>query len=333
MPRIGLRDNLTPSPPQRPDAMLTTCPECRTRFRVSQAQLERRRGLVRCGRCSAVFNAYDTLLLELTPPVPDEAASKPAMQAQARPVPPDAAVAHQAADKKRSPPSFDRALRAQAAASDGERLLAARSRAPAEPTTASTAAAKPAAAVSKSALSPSVTSEDILLSALPVRESILPSWQSILWMLASLLLTSTLLLQTIYFFHAEIVTAWPEARPVLTRACRIIGCTLPLPRDLSALRFEASFLETDPEDSSRAVLRVSLSNRSDQSVAWPHLILTLTDVHDMPVAQRPFSPSEYLSDAALEARGIAPGEEHEIRLDLELKGLSAYGYKLDKQYP
>lgn len=313
--------------------MLTICPECRTRFRVSQAQLERRRGLVRCGRCSAVFNAYDTLLLELTPPAPDEAAPRPTARAQARPVLPDAAATHQAANKARTPPPApDRPLRAQAAAAGGDRLLAARPRASVDTTTDSSAAAK-SAGVPKGPLSPSATSEDILLSALPVRKSILPSWQSILWMLANLLLTSTLLLQTVYFFHAEIATVWPEIRPILTRACRIIGCTLPLPRDLSALRFEASSLETDPENRSRAVLHVSLSNRSDRSVAWPHLILTLTDVRDMPVAQRPFSPSEYLSDAALEARGITPGEEREIRLDLELEGLSAYGYKLDKQYP
>lgn len=49
--------------------MQTTCPECRTTFRVNQDDLGARRGLVRCGHCNAVFNAYDTLLPELeTPP-------------------------------------------------------------------------------------------------------------------------------------------------------------------------------------------------------------------------------------------------------------------------
>lgn len=314
--------------------MLTTCPECHTCFRVSQAQLDHRRGLVRCGRCSAVFNAYDTLLPELTTPVSDEAVSMPAVQAPTETLLPDTAVPEQAADVERSTPSPDGDLRVEADGSDGDRFLAARLRAPAETTTAPTAIAEPATDAPEGAPSPSETSEDILLSALPVaRKRTLPGWRSALWLLASLLLTSTFLLQTTYFLRAEITAARPETRPILERACRTIGCTLPLHRDPSALRFDASSLETDPEDGSRAVLRVSLSNRSDRTVAWPHLILIMTDVRDMPVAQRPFPPSEYLSDTDLEARGMAPGEEREVRLDLELKGLSAYGYKLDKQYP
>lgn len=37
--------------------MFTRCPECHTAFRVTVAQLKARDGLVRCGRCNAVFRA------------------------------------------------------------------------------------------------------------------------------------------------------------------------------------------------------------------------------------------------------------------------------------
>ncbi len=36
---------------------VTQCPQCGTRFKVSQAQRESHQGMVRCGRCQAVFNA------------------------------------------------------------------------------------------------------------------------------------------------------------------------------------------------------------------------------------------------------------------------------------
>jgi len=36
---------------------VTQCPECGTRFKVSQAQLDTHEGMVRCGRCQAIFNA------------------------------------------------------------------------------------------------------------------------------------------------------------------------------------------------------------------------------------------------------------------------------------
>lgn len=39
----------------------TTCPHCRTVFRVNPVDLGRREGLVKCGRCGAVFNGYETV--------------------------------------------------------------------------------------------------------------------------------------------------------------------------------------------------------------------------------------------------------------------------------
>lgn len=51
--------------------MYTRCPECRTPFRITRAQLAARAGLVRCGRCDAVFRAHEQLL---EPPVSSPAA-------------------------------------------------------------------------------------------------------------------------------------------------------------------------------------------------------------------------------------------------------------------
>lgn len=45
--------------------MYTRCPQCKTTFTVSQAQLEERDGLVRCGHCAGVFRATDELVSAL----------------------------------------------------------------------------------------------------------------------------------------------------------------------------------------------------------------------------------------------------------------------------
>lgn len=324
--------------------MLTTCPECHTSFRVSQAQLDQRRGLVRCGRCSAVFNAYDTLLPELAAPVREEAAPAPAEAAPAGTAQPprplsDATPAAGGSAEIPTPPAAESAPAAITHRPDGDEFRAAWLRTPSEPRKAPhetlEASAGLASAVGPASPLPAAeTADAILLSALPTgRKRGLPGWRGTLWFLASLILTLSFLLQITYFLRAEIAASWPQTRPSLEEACRLLGCRLPLPQDVSALRLEASSLETDPEDPTHATLRVSLSNRSDRTVAWPHLVLILTDVRDLPVAQRPFPPSVYLTDAGDEALGMAPGEEREIRLDLELKGLTAYGYKLDMQYP
>src|SRR5450830_1489249 len=44
------------------DSFVTQCPHCQTRFRVSHAQLNVARGVVRCGSCLQVFNAARQLL-------------------------------------------------------------------------------------------------------------------------------------------------------------------------------------------------------------------------------------------------------------------------------
>lgn len=53
--------------------MHTRCPKCRTTFRVTQAQLDAREGLVRCGRCAAVFSATEHLV---SAPAPRRAPSR-----------------------------------------------------------------------------------------------------------------------------------------------------------------------------------------------------------------------------------------------------------------
>lgn len=40
---------------------ITQCPQCGTRFKVTEAQLDAHEGLVRCGRCHEVFNASEHL--------------------------------------------------------------------------------------------------------------------------------------------------------------------------------------------------------------------------------------------------------------------------------
>jgi predicted Zn finger-like uncharacterized protein len=71
--------------------MYTTCPECGTVFRISTTELRVAEGYVRCGQCSATFNALATLADELPPTVtpqqltlPTEAGKGPAVEPKAR---------------------------------------------------------------------------------------------------------------------------------------------------------------------------------------------------------------------------------------------------------
>jgi len=59
--------------------MITTCPACRTRFRVTPEQLKAHGGDVRCGRCAKVFLAHNYLEYEPEAMAPEKV---PAVQAE-----------------------------------------------------------------------------------------------------------------------------------------------------------------------------------------------------------------------------------------------------------
>lgn len=303
--------------------MQTTCPECRTVFLVSQDQLGLRRGLVRCGKCDAVFNAYDTLLAELrdapeTTPVP-------------------AAPAH---DALADPETAWAAYEPPALAAQPDRVEV-KTLKPEEPAPAETEAAPAAEAAAPSAqveaeTPPAETSDSILLSELPHRKPAVASTgrgKAVLFGLLGGLLVLLLFAQLAYFLRAPLVAAWPASRPALEGACRLLGCDVPLPRQLGREAIAAANLEHDPEQKSRVRLTFLLANRSGQTQAWPHISLTLTDVREQPVAMKLFAPASYLPAQTKIAAGMASGEEKEARLELDIGNLAATGFALSPVYP
>ncbi len=314
--------------------MLTTCPECQTTFRVTQEHLGLRRGLVRCGHCGVVFNAYDSLLAELvTPPAEPEKVARdtPSVETPrpAAPVaePPDLAAAAAAVVERMARPGDT--VDEPASSPWGT------PHPPTEPTESIKAIEKREETATPSVPPALETSESILLSELPTRitpprRPRPPRYR--LKLAVALLLTATLLLQLLVFLRADLATALPGTRPLLAALCGPLHCEVPLPRQLDKTAIAASSLEHDAENRSRSRLSLLLANRTGQAQAWPHIVLILTDMRDSPVAQRVFTPKEYLAGKVRLDAGMAAGEEQEIRLDLDTGTLAATGYALDLAY-
>lgn len=327
--------------------MQTTCPECRTTFRVSQEHLGARRGLVRCGGCHAVFNAYDTLLPELETPSPDEVAHAApvsvafegrAVVAQALVTPPEM---HERASMEAPSDAEPVDNLVVAVDSTPESEIAPAKSEPIEPISVAADPGSIELATEPSNLS-SVEAEhtaetavrDILLEPMwPVSDQPKRTRKFWLYLLLVGLLVVLLVLQTLYFLRGELAAALPIARPVLESLCRPLACTVPLARQLDKSAIAASSLEHDPENKSRVKLSLLLANRSGQAQAWPWIILTLSDVRQAPVAQKIFRPSAYLPRDIDAVAGLASGSEREIRLDLDIGNLVASGYALNLSYP
>jgi predicted Zn finger-like uncharacterized protein len=315
--------------------MQTTCPECRTTFRVSQDHLGARRGLVRCGNCNAVFNAYDTLLPELETP-PDDAAAPPAPDRPesshadlidvVRSVP--ARIEHDAAQTVAEAPVKVPKTPIETPVAPVEEAV---DQAAADSTAEAETLVVPPDAANPVGLAPA---PDILYEPMwPTRARSVRTWKFWLYLPLALGLAALLVLQLAYFLRAELAAAAPFTRPTLEAMCRPLNCEVALPRQLQQSAIAASALEHDPENKSRVSLTVLLANRTAQTQAWPSISLTLSDVRQAPVARQVFRPQVYLPKDTNIAAGIAAQVEREIRLNLDIGNLVASGYALGLSYP
>ncbi len=319
-----------------------------------------RRGLVRCGHCGVVFNAYDTLLAELVsppedadsiedgrPPVPEPPDELVPERVFEPPPAPRVAAEHPPAARPSPNPDQEPAADRVFGAIGEQRPQPAHYLPDTQPHHAPTARETGTAAADRPPPTPGLaslltalprateTSESILLSELPTRmhRPAQPKGPRFyLQALAALMLAGILVLQTALFLRGELAAALPGTRPLLQALCSPLACQVPLPRLLDKSAIAASALEHDRENKSREHLTILLANRSGQIQEWPHIVLILTDVRDAPVAQRIFTPGEYLKKGTRVEAGMAANAELEIRLDLDTGTLAATGYALDLTY-
>lgn len=293
---------------------ITQCPICDTRFKVTQAQLDAHQGLVRCGRCQAVFNAATQLHDD-----------QPSPQL-------DLPIAPQEAPQA----LVETASEAEAEfvfATDEEFDLSRADASPVETETETESSseeiklesAEPLTLAQKIAFVPGL---DAAPAAPPRKKRIWP------WAVGCLLLSVMLLAQAAYFFRIELAARLPGLRPALMSYCALLGCTVPLPQQADLMSIESSDLEVaNPTLANVITLNAILRNRAPYAQAYPSLELTLTDTEERAVARRTFRPAEYLKPGEDENQGLAANRELNVKLNLDTTDLAASGYRLFLFYP
>lgn len=276
--------------------MLTRCPGCGTAFRVTPDQLKARAGKVRCGHCSAVFNALETL--EDSPPAGAAAA------AAASPAEPA------------SPPLVEVPFSEPSIEEDS----------PPAPT--------PAEPLPHQEARDEHESLDILLADIGVStEPPVSRSRWLAWGLAGFLALAVLVVQAAFVFRGELAVSQPDLRPLLVDLCGLLECDIPLPRKPELVSIEASDLHPDPQRKNLLVLVATLKNRAPFAQDYPHLELTLTDVRDQPVVRKVFAPAEYLAQETEVRAGFAANGDMAVNLWLDATDIGASGYRLYLFYP
>jgi predicted Zn finger-like uncharacterized protein len=156
-------------------------------------------------------------------------------------------------------------------------------------------------------------------------------WKSLLWIAIPLLLIA-LAIQLSIHFRNEIAASVPEADPYLRAACAELGCTIKLPAHIKSLSLQSSQLKTVSAEANQLELIALMRNQSNSPQEWPSLELQLKDESGQVMTRRVFLPASFVGSADKLKRGFAPNSEHEIRILFELAGGSAADFQLTMFY-
>lgn len=154
------------------------------------------------------------------------------------------------------------------------------------------------------------------------------------WLLINIVLIGVLLGQYLWLTERDMILQHPQVRPLLDKICHHLLCEVPITRSLNQIHMDSQVARQHSEIKDIIQFDAKFSNRAIFSQPYPELLLTFEDVNGQPLAQRVFTPQEYLHQKDID-KVMQPGEV--VHLQLEVvdianiieNGKLMEGYKFD----
>jgi predicted Zn finger-like uncharacterized protein len=279
-----------------PEEKYTRCPGCHTVFRVTPQQLAMREGQVRCGHCKTVF---------------DGVAQQISLAPQAR-----SAERDEAYDEAAQGPPTVTLRNAQAL----------------HPVRPEPAESSPPPDEEPEEEIDEIAYEERFAWTKPSKPR---RSHGALLGIAIPVLVVALVAQLLFHYRDAVAARWPASKPVLTRACDFVGCSIKPLRDfaMAYLSIDASDLQADPAHRGLLILIASVRSHAAWPLAYPDLEFTLTDTNGATVVRRVLLPSDYAGGAADLSKGIPANGEVPIKLFIDASATTQAGYTLYMFYP
>jgi predicted Zn finger-like uncharacterized protein len=320
-------------------ALATTCPQCKTSFKVVPDQLKLRRGLVRCGMCQHVFSGIDYISQVLP------TSSKPAAPKIETPPPeeplntaffiPDTVLApttQMMTDAFESRVNRESVELAKPPSSiklrEDDKLL--RKGAP------------------KSALFDQA--EDQELAAVNFFSGEEPgkgmkgfaNRNEVFLAFAGIALVGLLLVQLLIGARHSLAAHFPALSQTIDAISSIVGLKVENPRGLDRLTIESFELQASANQGVYSLSAI-LRNGATHVVRWPALELSLTDNAGGVLLKKVLLPEEYLKSMlpslggvdvnTAEKAGLKPSGELPLKLAIEVTDLNPSGFSAALFYP
>jgi predicted Zn finger-like uncharacterized protein len=276
------------------DAMQTQCPSCRSIFRVTYQQLSAAGGLVRCGKCSVIFNGNDNIrhlrsdAASSLSPTPNRTPGIAAAAAVGGD-PPKPVIARKQKAQVETAPDYNPPM-----------STAAEPEEPAHPQV-------------EYYLSP---------PGHPRRSRRIIRYGSITLLILILLLTA----QYVYN-EREHLTDYPTLSGWMTKTCEYIGCEVTPRRDVDHIEIIGRNVYSHPDRPDTLRISATLVNKAPFPQSYPLTQVSFTNLQGTVVAARRFKPSEYLSSMPKTGAMMPSGTPVKARMEVPDPGMDATAFE------
>ncbi len=152
-------------------------------------------------------------------------------------------------------------------------------------------------------------------------------WKIIAGLVLILLLSLTLLIQLALFRSIDIIHYIPQAQPWLEQFCQYAPCRIHARRDIDQIRILERDIRANPEDKKALLITATIINQARFSQGYPDIRVTLSDLTGSVVAQRRFSPADYLGSLNNPFLLMKPGVPVHIHINVLDPGRDAVNFE------
>ena len=282
--------------------LITDCPHCATRFRLTPEQLEMANGLVRCGKCVNVFNAGENSLGAESSEIESSEIESSEIEG----------------------------LGTEGLGTEGLGTEDSGTKNPITPKQEidnQTEDTTPLPAMTE------LLHNEFAVQQPPTKDrTSKPFLAKLLLILAGTLLLTA---QYSYFFSRELSQTEAYRKP-LASFCQHLGCTLELFRDIDRLRVRQFMVHSHPSQPGALTVDLTIQNLGLFDQPLPKIALRFANMQNQTVARRLLTASEYLSQGphgsqslAAKSKLIPSGKQRRVNFSLLDPGVSAVNYSVE----
>ena len=152
-------------------------------------------------------------------------------------------------------------------------------------------------------------------------------WRLLFVTLLFFLALTGIIFQLALFRNVELANKLPQLKPYLSQFCRYFPCTFSGPKEVKRIHITDREVRAHPKMKNALLVSAIFVNRAEISQPYPDIVLTLSDLTNTVLAQRRFSPADYLSKTKDRFQLMNPGVPLHIQLEVLDPGNDAVNFE------